>query len=415
MDPEEPVEQPTPRILMKRGTLALYIVFLAVSIVVTVWGMYFGNIDAAFVGLPMIVVMAVAVATDRRVIHIPPEMIVLAIVAFVLSVVGSNISRDSNEVIFLANFIAGLNLGLIGLVTVYALMKSAPGTRNESQLFVGFVALCVALASFTMVALLEYGISAVTDRFSMDLGQMMLESFALFVGAVVVILVYDIRSRRNVFGGVINSFLEENSDTLGMEEAERKDTLRLIEGGESEKLEFKSTLRTNLQTGEADKRMEKAVLKTIVAFVNTSGGELLIGVADDGEILGADEGSFDNRDKMGLHLSNIISAQIGSEFMPYIWFYNVDFGDKVVIRVKCRPCRRPVFLLEGKEEHFYIRRGPQSEELTGSKMIEYIENRRRTRLGKKGSARRPAGRCGGRDSNPRTSTDGILSPAPLSG
>ena len=55
--------------------------------------------------------------------------------------------------------------------------------------------------------------------------------------------------------------------------------------------------------------MEKAVLKTIVAFLNSDGGNLLIGVADDGAIIGADVASFDNKDKMGLHLSNLIASQ----------------------------------------------------------------------------------------------------------
>lgn len=52
--------------------------------------------------------------------------------------------------------------------------------------------------------------------------------------------------------------------------------------------------------------MEKAALKTIVAFLNTRGGVLLIGVSDSGEIIGADEASFESRDKMLLHFNNLI-------------------------------------------------------------------------------------------------------------
>jgi DNA-binding response OmpR family regulator len=40
----------------------------------------------------------------------------------------------------------------------------------------------------------------------------------------------------------------------------------LISSGESERLEFKSTLRWNLKTGQADKGIEKAWLKSVVAF-----------------------------------------------------------------------------------------------------------------------------------------------------
>ncbi len=62
--------------------------------------------------------------------------------------------------------------------------------------------------------------------------------------------------------------------------------LGLIARGESVKQEFKSTLRRNLRTRENDSRIEDSVLKTIAAFCNTEGGVLLIGVQDNGNILG---------------------------------------------------------------------------------------------------------------------------------
>ena len=55
----------------------------------------------------------------------------------------------------------------------------------------------------------------------------------------------------------------------------------LIKQGESKTLEFKSTLRWNLKEDRKDKRVTFAALKTIAAFLNTEGGDLLIGVADD--------------------------------------------------------------------------------------------------------------------------------------
>ena len=59
----------------------------------------------------------------------------------------------------------------------------------------------------------------------------------------------------------------------------------LLERGEDQHLEFKSTLRWDLRAGEKSKVMEGAVLKTIAAFLNSPyGGTLLIGVEDDPEI-----------------------------------------------------------------------------------------------------------------------------------
>ena len=65
--------------------------------------------------------------------------------------------------------------------------------------------------------------------------------------------------------------------------------MRLIKRGENEKIEFKSTLRINLHTKEQDKKVENSVLKTIVAFLNSEGGTLLIGVSDCGEIIGIEK------------------------------------------------------------------------------------------------------------------------------
>ena len=64
----------------------------------------------------------------------------------------------------------------------------------------------------------------------------------------------------------------------------------LIKRGESKTLEFKATLRWNLRENRKDdKAITHAVLKTIAAFLNTAGGDLLIGVADDGTVTGIEQ------------------------------------------------------------------------------------------------------------------------------
>ena len=60
----------------------------------------------------------------------------------------------------------------------------------------------------------------------------------------------------------------------------------LITGIEDESVEFKSTARWDLREQRRNKAMEDAVVKTVAAFLNTDGGTLLIGVADDGALLG---------------------------------------------------------------------------------------------------------------------------------
>jgi predicted HTH transcriptional regulator len=48
------------------------------------------------------------------------------------------------------------------------------------------------------------------------------------------------------------------------------------------------------------------------------GGMLVIGVDDDGKVLGLAADDFPNEDKMGLHLVNLIRDRIGDIFLPYV-------------------------------------------------------------------------------------------------
>src|SRR3972149_581196 len=84
-----------------------------------------------------------------------------------------------------------------------------------------------------------------------------------------------------VFGEAIKDFLFDQYLRAHRQAEE------LIKQGESKTLEFKSTLRWNLQEDrQDDKAVTHAILKTIAAFLNTEGGDLLIGVADDGSVRG---------------------------------------------------------------------------------------------------------------------------------
>ena len=73
---------------------------------------------------------------------------------------------------------------------------------------------------------------------------------------------------------------EENEDVGPV------DLIDLIRDGESDVVEFKSTLRTNLHTSKPDKAIEYTVLKTLAGFLNTNGGTLVIGISDDGTPVG---------------------------------------------------------------------------------------------------------------------------------
>ena len=57
--------------------------------------------------------------------------------------------------------------------------------------------------------------------------------------------------------------------------------------------------------------MTHAVLKTVGAFLNTEGGDLLIGVADDGSIVGIERDRLESDDKFMRHLSQVVRNRLG--------------------------------------------------------------------------------------------------------
>jgi ATP-dependent Lon protease len=145
---------------------------------------------------------------------------------------------------------------------------------------------------------------------------------------------------------------------------------KLIRAGENSRLEFKSSLRWNIIAKQIDKAIEHSVLKTIVAFLNSEGGILLIGVEDGGNILGIEIDQFPNEDKYLLHFGHLLTEKIGKQHIDQIQSDLKEMGGKKILRVDCKPSSTPVFLKDNGEE-FYIRNGPSSVLLATSEVLEY--------------------------------------------
>jgi predicted HTH transcriptional regulator len=148
-----------------------------------------------------------------------------------------------------------------------------------------------------------------------------------------------------------------------------------VRQGETVATEFKSALRKNLHTNAPDPRIELSILRTIAGFVNTDGGTLVIGVADDGSPVGIDVDGFPNEDKMYLHLVNLIKDRIGAQHAMYISPHFGDFDGVRVLTVQCKRGRAPVFVKDGNNERFFVRLGPSTNELSASQIQEYIKHR----------------------------------------
>ncbi|OGK85709.1 MAG: hypothetical protein A2X53_03345 [Candidatus Rokubacteria bacterium GWA2_70_23] len=155
----------------------------------------------------------------------------------------------------------------------------------------------------------------------------------------------------------------------------------LIKRGESRTLEFKSTLRWNLKEDrQDDKAVTHAVLKTIAAFLNTEGGDLLIGVADDGSIAGIERDRLESDDKFMRHLAQVVRNGLGDRAGTCIDPKTQIVQGKTLCVVSCQRSPEPVFLTwKGMETSpsgdFFVRSGPGTVKLQTGSASEYIRTR----------------------------------------
>jgi len=148
-------------------------------------------------------------------------------------------------------------------------------------------------------------------------------------------------------------------------------TKDIILQGESKYVEFKSTLRFNLKANKMDANIELASLKTVGAFLNTSGGTLLIGVTDDGVIEGLEKDRFTNDDKLLLHFTNLLRDKIGQQTLGFVHFEIVEINSKKILRVDISRSNTPVFVTHQNNEYFFVRSGPSTLSLKLSEFHKY--------------------------------------------
>ena len=135
-----------------------------------------------------------------------------------------------------------------------------------------------------------------------------------------------------------------------------------IQKGEGKILELKEKLPKNAN-----------IAKTVIAFSNTAGGKLIIGVNDKREIVGVEDiALFEIQDK----IASIISDQCSPNIIPEI--YSVNIENKLVLVIEVvRGNLKPYFLKsQGKAKGTYIRIGATNR-LADSENINELERQKR--------------------------------------
>lgn len=158
-----------------------------------------------------------------------------------------------------------------------------------------------------------------------------------------------------------------------IEGKKRPSILELIKRGESETVEFKSTLGWDVRQKRVNKKLRFAIFETIVAFMNSEGGHLIIGVADDGAILGLENDlSGKTPQKLKESLENEIHTRISTAF----GLINVRFeriGGQDVCAVEIEQAPGPVFINGLRGIEFYIRNDHTTRAPDPEEMYDYIQ------------------------------------------
>jgi hypothetical protein len=154
---------------------------------------------------------------------------------------------------------------------------------------------------------------------------------------------------------------------------------KLIKEGESQNLEFKSSVRWDVRQGIENKDLEKVIVKTITGFMNAEGGQLVIGVEDNGNVLGIENdyrilGNADS-DKFERHITQLIINNVGKEYVQFMRISFEKIEGKDVCLITVRPSSKPAYMTYTGIEEFYARTGNATNGFTVSEANDYIKTR----------------------------------------
>ena len=191
--------------------------------------------------------------------------------------------------------------------------------------------------------------------------------FYLFFGGmmgVISVLLMSVFSSRNKLINQLSRELDKNLTAL-------------ISKGESDDLEFKSSFRYDYRQQKVNKALESVIIKTITGFMNTQGGSLLIGVADDGSIVGleADYNTLSRKDSDGYTqlLMSSIADKIGTPACKLVKILFHTHEGKEVCRIIVLPSPMPVYAREDNQPRFYVRTGSGTREMDIKEAITFIK------------------------------------------
>ena len=154
----------------------------------------------------------------------------------------------------------------------------------------------------------------------------------------------------------------------------------LVKKKETGRIEFKSALRFNKTQQKILPVLERKIVNTIVGFMNTDGGILLIGVNNDGKIVGLDGDyrsmgkSRQDRDGFRLRLSQLFETNgIKVQVINLVITFIESINNKEFCIITVLPSTKPVFLK--KKQSLFVRMDNSTKLLTPNEAIKYSVER----------------------------------------
>ena len=351
-----------------KGSLSLAIKILLFFSIIN--SFYYGTWHVLFINLLLLGLVFFPYFVQKGYkIHIPGEF-ELAILIFIFISFFLGEIRGLIIQVFL-----GATIGFIGFMIMFILYSNNKIKTN--YILISIFAFCFSVTLGVLLELWKYSIKAFlsyefyASNYIFSMESLGLVSFGALLSSIIGYW-YLKSSRKNPITFFVKRFIKRNPNLFVQQIDSPEEVLELIKEGEKKDVEFKSTLRTNLHTEESDKKIEHSTLKTITGFLNSKGGTLLIGVEDSGKILGIEKDNFASKDKFNLHFTNLIKQYIGKKYFSLLNFELVKIENKNILKVDCIKSNKPVFLKFGENEEFYIRTGPQTIRISGSELVEYI-------------------------------------------
>ena len=207
-----------------------------------------------------------------------------------------------------------------------------------------------------------------------------LESFSFDMRGMGVLLTL-LGSFLGLISGLFIATIKQKNRLIGTQQRLLvRDIDALIQAGENDMVEFKSSIRYDYYRKATNRDLEKVIAKTITGFMNAKGGKLIIGVDDDGNVLGLENDfktlKHKNRDGYEREVFRIISTQLGHEacFSNHISFYSLN--EKDVCLVDIEPSEKPVYVSDTENTTFYVRTGNATYPLTVKETVNYLETRK---------------------------------------